>query len=140
MQVRVPVRTDSRHGVLATSAAGTAVSAFTGVGTAVAAQVNEAGGTALRVSGRAVYSNCGAAVVKGSTGTPKNSVVATEAVPTTDSIVVATLQTSVVGVYVASAVPHATSSKITITLNQAVTQHVTIGWFVIDLIPQGGTG
>ena len=123
------------NGLLATSSAGTAVNAATNTGIAVAAEAGSAGGTALWVSGPAAYSNCGVATVGGSVATPKQSVLVKGVKLSANSLVVATLQANIAGGFVASAVPHPTAGTITITLNQAVSQHVKIGWIAIDLIP-----
>jgi hypothetical protein len=125
------------NGLLATSSAGTAVNASTNTGIAVSAEAGSAGGTALWVSGPAAYSNCGVATVGGSVATPRQSVLVKGVKLSANSLVVATLQASIAGVFVASAVPHPTAGTITITLNQAVSQHVKIGWIAIDLIPIG---
>jgi hypothetical protein len=125
------------NGLRATSGAGTAVNAATNTGIAVAAEAGSAGGTALWVSGPAAYSNCGIATVGGSVATPKQSVLVKGVKLSANSLVVATLQASISGVFVASAVPHVTAGTITISLNQAVSQHVKVGWIAIDLIPIG---
>jgi hypothetical protein len=92
-------------------------------------------GTALRVSGRAAYSNCGVATIAGTVASPKQAVAFKGAQLTANSVVIATLQANIAGVFVASAVPHVAAGTVTINLNQAVTQHVKVGWFVCDLIP-----
>jgi hypothetical protein len=113
------------YGVLATSIAGTAV----------AAEATNPAGTALLVRGRAVFSNCGIATVPGSVATPRQAVNVNNVALTTNSLVVATLQANIAGVFVASAVPHATTGTVTINLNQPVSQHIKVGWFVCDLLP-----
>ena len=125
------------NGLLATSSAGTAVNASTNSGTAVTAEVQGPGGIALYVQGRAVYSNCGVATIAGAPGATKLSVTVKGAALSANSIVLATLQANVSGVFVASAVPHVGAKTITINLNKAVAQNVKVGWFVCDLIPTG---
>jgi hypothetical protein len=122
------------NGVLGSSSAGTAVAAVTDTGTALYTQVNDLNGTALFADGRIAYRDCGRASINGTTTTPKSSVTVTPAALTTSSIVLATIQSASPGVYVASAVPHPATGKITITLSAPVNHKVTIGWFVVDLI------
>lgn len=126
---------DTASGVLATSSAGTGVSATTDTGTAVEARVTTSVGTALLVSGRAAYSNCGVATVLGSAGLPRQAVTVKNVALTANSMVVATLQANIAGVFVASPVPHVATGTVTINLNQPVSQHVKVGWVVCDLIP-----
>ena len=125
-------------GMLATSDAGAAVRATTQTGTALAVQAFDSGSIALSVAGPAIYSNCGVATVLGTVASPKQAVTFNRAVISTHSVVLATLQANIAGVYVASAVPHPASGTITINLNQPVSQHVKVGWFVCDLFPAGG--
>jgi len=122
-------------GVFGTSSAGTAVAAVTDTGTALYTQVNDLNGTALSADGKIVYRNCGRVSINGTTTTPKSAVTVTPSVLTINSIVLATIQSASPGVYVASAVPHPTTGKITITLSAPVDHKVTIGWMVMDILP-----
>ena len=48
------------------------------------------------------------------------------------SMVLATLQQSLPGVYVEAAVPDIQNNSITVHLNKAVTQHAKVAWFVVN--------
>ena len=112
----------------------TAVYAFVGptaapaapVGVAVQATAASTSQVALSVSGRAKFSRSGRVSV--AAGAATKAVTMTGV--TTSSYVIATLQTSRAGVYVAAVVPAA--GKFTIYLNKAVTATTVVGYLVIN--------
>jgi hypothetical protein len=114
---------------------GTVTSAGSGVhGRATAAKgvgvlaENDAGGPALKVTGRAVFSRSGAVTVAaGSSKVTRTGVALTAA-----SLVLATLQQDVPGVWVRSAVPNSAGSAFTVHLNKAVPASTKIAWFVVN--------
>lgn len=91
-------------------------------------------GVALRVAGPAAFSRSGKVTIK----FPAKS--ATVAVPgglSGSSLVLALLQTAISGVFVASAVPHNATGKVTINLNKAPgssrrPRSVKVAWFVVN--------
>jgi hypothetical protein len=85
-------------------------------------------GTALQVTGKAVFSRSGKATVKAGATT----VVVKNVALTTDSLVLATLQQVEAGIYVAGVVPSAANSKFTIYLNQAPTGALKVAWFIVN--------
>jgi hypothetical protein len=99
-------------------------------GTGVLAESTD--GTALVVNGKAQFSRSGVATVTGTSTTPKNSVKVTLPV-TAKSMVFATLQKRVAGVYVVAAVPNVAGGYFTIYLNKSVATSVgPIAWQVIE--------
>jgi hypothetical protein len=96
-------------------------------GTGVIAEAT-AGGTALRVSGPAVFSRSGKSTLKAG-----NTTVAVKNVSLTSaSLVLATLQQVQAGVYVAGVVQSVANSKFTIVLNQAPTGALKVAWFIVN--------
>jgi hypothetical protein len=114
---------------------GTVTSAGNGVhGRATAAKgvgvlaENDAGGPALKVTGRTVFSRSGVVTVAaGSSKVTKTGVALTAA-----SLVLATLQQDVPGVWVRSAVPNSAGSSFTVHLNKAAPASTKIAWFVVN--------
>ena len=89
---------------------------------------NTAGGTALQVIGMARFSGSGVLTVPAG-----SSKVTKTGVPlTTASLVLATLQQNVAGVYVQAAVPNVSGSSFSIHLNKAVSANITVGWFIVN--------
>jgi hypothetical protein len=89
---------------------------------------NTAGGNALRVAGPAAFSRSGIlTVAAGSSSATKTGVPLTSA-----SLVLATLQQNLAGVYVRSAVPNVAGSSFTIHLSKAVTVSTRVAWFVVN--------
>ncbi len=85
-------------------------------------------GTALQVTGKAVFSRSGKATVKaGNTTKVVQNVALTSA-----SLVLATLQQLEAGVYVVAVVQSVANSKFTIVLNQAPTGNLKVAWFVVN--------
>jgi hypothetical protein len=97
-----------------------------GGGVALAALAGP-GGTALSVSGVADFSQSG--IAKFHTG--DSQVTVTVAGMVTGSLALATLQRNAPGIWVRAAVPDVLNSRITIYLNQAVTQLTLVGYFVL---------
>jgi hypothetical protein len=107
-------------------------SSSTGVG--VKAESNGSG-TALVVEGTAVFSRSGNVTIS----YPAKSVTVTGVAVTSQSLVLATLQKHLGGVFVEAAVPNlsGSSNSFTIYLNKAPgtdtkPKSVTVGWFVVD--------
>jgi hypothetical protein len=99
-------------------------------GTGVLAASNS--GIALKVSGRVQLSRSGVATVVGTASAPKNSVKVTVPI-TSKSMMTATLQKYVAGVYVVAAVPNVSGGYFTIFLNKTVTTNVgPIAWEVVE--------
>jgi hypothetical protein len=127
---------DTAYGVYAESDSGVAVQGITSSGAALAGEADSTAGVGLLVRGRAVYSNCGIAIVHGSKTTTKSSVRVSNVALTSASLVLATIQTSnAPGTFVQSAVPNVANSWVTISLNQPVSVPVKVAWFVVELIP-----
>jgi hypothetical protein len=101
--------------------------AISATGAGVLAE-NTAGGTALRVTGPAVFSRSGVLAV----GAGKSSVSKTGVALTAASLVLATLQQDRAGVWVRSAVPSVAGSSFTINLNKAVSASTTVAWFIVN--------
>jgi hypothetical protein len=90
------------------------------------------GATALNVSGPVQLSRSGITGVVGTVSAPKNSVKVSVSPVTSQSIMTATLQKYVPGVFVVAAVPNA-SGYFTIYLNKPVTTKVgPIAWVVVE--------
>jgi hypothetical protein len=85
-------------------------------------------GTALQVSGTAVFSRSGIAVVKAGLA----QVVVKNLVLTSASLVLATPQRLQAGVYVGAVVPNATTGKFTIMLNKVTTADLKVAWFIVN--------
>jgi hypothetical protein len=118
-------------GVYGASTDGVGIFADTQDGTALTARGQF--GVALDVQGTAQFSNSGLATVNGGAATPKSSVKVTGVALTASSLILATIQTNnAPGVFVQSAVPNVAGSSFTINLNQAVTKHVKVAWFIIN--------
>jgi len=89
---------------------------------------SSAGGTALQTTGRAVFSRSGVlTVAAGSSKVTKTGVALTSA-----SLVLATLQQDVAGVWVRSAVPNVTAKSFTVHLSKAVSATAKVAWFVVN--------
>jgi len=96
-------------------------------GVGVLAQ-NTAGGAALKATGRVVFSRSGVlTVAAGSSTVTKTGVALTVA-----SLVLATLQQDVAGVWVRSAVPNVTAKSFTVHLSKAVSATAKVAWFVVN--------
>jgi len=119
----------SSDGVIGESAKGRAVhgraSAAQGIG--VLAE-NTGGGTALQASGRAVFSRSGILTV----AARASKVTKTGVALTAGSLVLATLQQDVPGVWVRSAVPNVAGHSFTVHLSKAVPAKTKIAWFVVN--------
>ncbi len=96
-------------------------------GVGVLAQ-NTAGGAALKATGRVVFSRSGVlTIAAGSSTVTKTGVALTAA-----SLVLATLQQDVAGVWVRSAVPSVTAKSFTVHLSKAVSAKTKVAWFVVN--------
>jgi len=111
-----------------TSASGNGVHGVSGpAGPGVLAE-NTAGGTALKVSGKAAFSRSGVlTVAAGKASTTKTGVALTSA-----SLVLATLQQDRAGVWVRSVVPKVSTHSFTVHLSKAVSARTTVAWFVVN--------
>ncbi len=89
---------------------------------------NTAGGTALKASGRAVFSTNGVlTLAAGSSKATKKAVALTAA-----SLVLATLQQDVPGTWVRAAVPNVQGRSFTVYLSKAVSARTKVAWFVVN--------
>ena len=125
------------YGVFGQSPNGSAVYGVTTTGAALAGLANGAGGVGLYLQGRAVYSDCGIATVKGTAAKPKSSVKVGQVSLSAQSMVLATIQTNnAPGTFIQSAIPNPAGASVTINLNQNVAVAVKVAWFVVDLVAQ----
>jgi hypothetical protein len=115
--------TGAATGISGTSGSGTGVSGTSDVGKGVSA--SSGSGTALFVSGKVHFSRSGAGSVT------KGSKTKTINIPgmTASSLVLATLQVAVSGLYIAGVVPAA--GKFTLYLNKAAPTSMKFAWFVL---------
>jgi hypothetical protein len=89
---------------------------------------NGQGGTALQVFGPAVFSRSGVLTVPaGSSAVTKTGVALSAA-----SLILATLQQNVAGVWVGSAEANVAGSSFTIHLNKTVSARTRVAWFVVN--------
>ena len=95
------------------------------VGTGVHAQA-DAGGTALRVSGKAVFSRSGTITI----GAGKSSVTKSVAGLTSSSLVFAVVRSGAAGVWVRKVSPG--SGSFTVYLNKAVSSSTLLNWIVFN--------
>jgi hypothetical protein len=99
-----------------------------GSGPGVLAQ-NNAGGTALQVKGLALFSRSGVLSLAGG----KASAVKTGIALTSSSLIFATIQGNVAGVYIQGVtLVTGTSGSFTVHLNKATTSALKVAWFVIN--------
>jgi hypothetical protein len=132
-------------GVLGTTQNGTGVQAqalgpsgtglvATAVGPTVAAvSASNPAGIGITVAGINEFSRSGIASVHGTATSPKSTIKVPGVLLGPPSIVLATIQSkNAPGVFVQSAVPNTVDSSFTITLSQAVSVSVKIGWFIIN--------
>ena len=118
------------YGVAGRAASGTGVLGDSAEGVGVLA--NSANGIALQVTGAAQFSRSGTATVAGTSTAPKNSVRVSLPITGT-SMMTATLQKFVAGVFVVAAVPNVSGGYFTIYLNKKVSTSVgPIAWIVTE--------
>jgi hypothetical protein len=117
---------------------GVAGRAASGIGTlgdsanGIGVWANSQNAVALKVSGKAQFSRSGVATVAGTSSAPQRSVRVSLPI-TAKSMMTATLQKFVSGVYVVAAVPDVVDGYFTIYLNKAVTTSVgPIAWMVLE--------
>lgn len=115
-------------GLRADSAAGYGGFVSTNTGTALYATANAAGGTALQVNGPAKFSRSGIANV----GSGASSVTVSSVALSASSLVLATPQQNVAGLYVQAVVPNIAGSSFTIYLSKAVPGATSVAWFVAN--------
>jgi hypothetical protein len=111
----------------ATSGNGVPGQATSAAGVGVLAE-NTTGGTALRVSGQAAFSRSGLLTVAAG----KSSGTVTGVALTTASLVLATVQQNLSGVYVRAAVPNVPGRSFTINLSKAPSASAKVAWFVVN--------
>jgi len=116
-------------GVQGQSPGGNAVRGIARGGSAVGvAAENSAGGVALKVTGTATFSLSGVLTVPaGSSKVTKTGVALRTA-----SLVLATAQRNVTGLWVQSAVPDVKAGSFTVHLNKAAPVGVPVAWFVVN--------
>jgi hypothetical protein len=118
------------YGVAGRASGGTGILGDSANGIGVLASSQNA--TALKVTGKAQFSRSGVATVAGTSAAPKNSVKVSLPI-TGKSMMTATLQKYVAGVYVVAAVPNVSGGYFTIYLNKPVTTSVSpIAWMVTE--------
>ena len=116
-------------GVGGTSSSGNGVHGrATAAGGAGVLAENTGGGTALRVAGPAVFSRSGVLTIAAG----KSSGTVTGVALTAASLVLATVQQNLPGVYVRAAVPNVTGSSVTINLSKAPTASAKVAWFIVN--------
>jgi hypothetical protein len=96
--------------------------AFSGVG------VLATGATALSVQGPAVFSRSGVLTIRRG----RSSAVQTVVQLSKATLVLATIQDDLDGVWVRSAVPDPAGQKFTVHLNKAAPTHVKVAWFLVN--------
>jgi hypothetical protein len=96
-------------------------------GTGVLAE-NTAGGTALQVAGPAACSRSGVLTVAAAKTSATQAGVALGSA----SLVLATLQQNLSGVYVRAAVPNVSGGSFTVYLSKAPTATAKVAWFVVN--------
>jgi hypothetical protein len=120
---------NSSIGVYGRSSTGIGVRGRTNAGIGVYAQATGATGTALRVSGKAVFNRSGKAKVLAG----NLSVQVTSVTLTSSSLVLATIQgAGAAGVYVRNVALNVGSSSFTIRLSQAVAADTNVAWFIVN--------
>jgi hypothetical protein len=116
-------------GVLGESSSGTGVHGKSAAaGAAGVLAENTSGGPALRVAGPAVFGRSGVMTV----GAGSSSVTKRKVALTTASLVLATLQDDVPGVWVRSAVPNVDGHSFTVHLSATVKASTKVAWFVVN--------
>jgi hypothetical protein len=110
------------HG--ANSGAGNGVHGDAPAGTGVLAT----GATALKVHGPAVFSRSGTLTIRAG----RSSAVKTGVALTSASLVLATLQQDLAGVWIRSAVPDVAASSFTVHLSKAVPAPTKVAWFIVN--------
>ena len=115
------------RGVVGTSHIGQGVAGYTETGTGLFGTAFQ-GGKALEVNGRAFFSRSGKLTIPARSV----SVVQTGVALTSDSLVLATLQQNIKGVWVKAAVPDVAKNSFEIFLNRKPKQSVTVAWFIVN--------
>jgi hypothetical protein len=95
-------------------------------------------GTALTVEGTAAFQTAGTTEVAGTSAKPKSSVKVTGVPLTSTSLVVATAQGHMSGVYVEGVVLDVSAGSFTIYLNKSITTSLVIGWFACENFTEAG--
>jgi hypothetical protein len=136
---------ESGSGVIGTSGAGVGVSGSSGGQAGVLGQntgpgagvygasfsgtgVYASGATALSVQGPAVFSRSGVLTVRRGRSSVSHTVIQLSAA----TLVLATIQNDLEGVWVRSAVPDPAGHKFTIHLNKAAPTPVKVAWFLVN--------
>lgn len=116
-------------GVLGRTTVGTGVHGRSSIGTGVHAEATTVSGTALKVTGKAVFSRSGkATVLPGAT-----TVVVSNVTLTSASIVIATIQGSgASGLYVRNVSVSVANKSFTIRLSKAPAVNTRVGWFLVN--------
>jgi len=115
------------YGIAGRCDRGTGASGYSANGVGVVAASPK--GTALSVTGKAKFNRSGIVSISSPATT------ATVTVPgglSAAALVLALMQNSVSGVWVANAVPNTSTGKVTINLNQAPSSSAKVAWFVLN--------
>jgi hypothetical protein len=115
-----------RSGVFGESTSGVGVSGRSLNGTGMRAEA--AGGTALRVDGKATFSRSGRLTLAAG----QSSIAKTGLPLSRYSLVLAVLQTNRAGIYVRAVVPSPSTSSFRVYLNAAVPGTTNVAWFVLN--------
>jgi hypothetical protein len=119
----------SSHGMYGRSAAGYGVRGLSTTGIGVFGEASGPTGTALKVSGKAVFSRSGKATVP----TGQSTVIVSSVTVTAASLVLATIQgVGESGLYVKSVSLSVANSRFTIRLSKAVAANTLVGWFIVN--------
>jgi len=89
---------------------------------------NAAGGAALQVQGVAAFARSGLLTVAAG----KSSATQTGVALTAASLVLATVQQNLSGLYVRAAVPNITASSFTVYLSKTASASTQVAWFVVN--------
>ena len=89
---------------------------------------NTGGGPALKATGPAVFSRSGRLTVAAG----KSSGTVTGVALTAASLVLATVQQNLSGLYVCAAVPNITASSFTVYLSKTASASTQVAWFVVN--------
>ena len=115
-------------GVQGLSPTGNGVHGYTTTASGVGVLAENPAGTALKAVGATVFSRSGVITV----AEGKSKVTKTGAMLTTASLVLATAQQNVAGVWVESAVPDVADNSFTVHLNKSAPVSLTVAWFIVN--------
>jgi hypothetical protein len=115
------------RGIVGRAAVGQGVAGYTDTGTGLFGTAFQ-GGKALEINGRAFFSRSGQLSIPAK----KTSVIKTGVALTSESLVLATLQENIKGVWIKAAVPNVAENSFEIFLNKKPKRTVTVAWFIVN--------